>query len=101
MGIIAADRGGPFGRNGRDARNYEARNWMRASAPGIAFRCRPAESSPICSDARTQCEPVRRSRRTRWFVLIVLLACAGLACFGDGLYIYAKAELAQVLLHYA
>ena len=31
--------------------NTQARNWMRASAPGIAFRCRPAESSPIGSDA--------------------------------------------------
>ena len=32
---------------------------------------------------------------------IVLLAGAGLACFGSGLYIHAKAGLAQVLLHSA
>src|SRR4029453_5906963 len=104
MEVIAAERGGPFGRNGRNgrncgARNYEARNWMRASAPGIAFRCRPAESSPLGSVKRPQREP--RLRRARRIALIVLLACAGLACFGNGLYIYAKAQAAQVLLNAA
>ncbi len=33
--------------------------------------------------------------------MLFLLAGAGLACFGSGLYIYAKAGLAQVLLHSA
>jgi sortase A len=33
--------------------------------------------------------------------MILLLAGAGLACFGGGLYIHAKARLAQVLLHSA
>ena len=33
--------------------------------------------------------------------MLLLLACAGLACFGSGLYIFAKAELAQALLHSA
>ena len=32
---------------------------------------------------------------------IALLAAAGLLCFGDGIYIHAKAALAQVLLHAA
>jgi sortase A len=34
-------------------------------------------------------------------ICIVLLACAGTASFGHGLYIHAKAQLAQVLLHAA
>jgi len=33
--------------------------------------------------------------------VIALLAIAGLACFGSGVYIYAKAGLAQALLHSA
>ena len=90
----AVDGGGPFGRNNRRS-DCEARNWMRASAPGIAFRCRPAESSPIGSGAQSP----RKPRRARLAVLILLVV--GFACFGNGLYIYAKAELAQVLLHSA
>jgi sortase A len=74
---------------------------MRASAPGIAFRCRPAESSPVGSVARAGREVIARPRRAWWLALITLLVGAGLACFGNGLYIYAKAELAQVLLHAA
>jgi sortase A len=96
MGFIAADRGGSIGRNG-----IEVRNWMRASAPGIAFRCRPAESSPIGRDAKRRHERAARSRRARRLVLILLLAGTGIACFGSGLYIYAKAGLAQMLLHSA
>jgi len=96
MGTIAADRGGSFGRNG-----HESRNWMRAGPPGIAFRCRPAESSPIRSDARTLCGSATRVRRTGRLAAILLLAGAGLACFGGGLTIHAKAGLAQVLLHSA
>jgi len=96
MGTIAADRGGSFGRNGQ-----EARNWMRASPPGIAFRRRPAESSPIGSDADPRRERAARSGRLRRLALILLLAGAGLACFGSGLTIHAKAQLAQWLLHSA
>ena len=106
MEFIAAERGGPFGRNGQGPRNYgarsyNARNWMRASAPGIAFRCRPAESSPVGSVVRTERVGTGRPRRARRIALIALVGCAGLACFGNGLYIYAKAQLAQVLLHAA
>jgi sortase A len=96
MTAFAADRGGSFGRN-----EFPARNWMRASAPGIAFRCRPAESSPIGSAARSLPQTVRRPRHHRRLALIAVLACAGLACFGEGLYIHAKARVAQVLLHSA
>jgi sortase A len=42
-----------------------------------------------------------RPGRAGLFALIVLLGGAGLACFGSGVYIYAKAGLAQVLLHSA
>ena len=93
---VAADRGGSFGRN-----KPTARNWMRAGAPGIALRWAPAESSPIGSNAPATCEPAARPHRARWLASIALLVCAGVACFGHGLYIFAKAELAQVLLHYA
>ena len=47
------------------------------------------------------CEPPTRLHRAKWLASIVLLVCAGIACFGNGLYIFAKAELAQALLHYA
>jgi sortase A len=96
MEIIAAERGGPFGRNGT-----EARNWMSASAPGIAFRCRPAESSPVGSGAHAGREVTARPLRAWRLALIALLLGAGLASFGNGLYIYAKAQAAQVLLHAA
>jgi sortase A len=42
-----------------------------------------------------------RRRRARWLAAITLLVCGGIAFFGHGLYIFAKAELAQVLLHRA
>jgi len=96
METIVADRGGPFGRN-----RHESRDWMRASPPGIAFRCRPAESSPIGSDACTRRQRTTRFRRARFLAVILLLAGAGLACFGSGLFIHAKAGVAQVLLHSA
>ncbi|MEO8345287.1 MAG: class GN sortase [Betaproteobacteria bacterium] len=91
----AADGGGPFGRNDR-----ETRNWMRACAPGIAFRCRPPESSPIGGGAQATIRSIAMRRAQRLAVL-VLLTSAGLACLGNGIYIYAKAEVAQVLLHSA
>jgi len=74
---------------------------MRANPPGIAIRCRPAESSPIGGDAVAARAPDARARRTRIASVIALLAIAGLACFGSGVYIYAKAGLAQALLHSA
>lgn len=94
----APDRGGPFVRNER-----RARNWMRATAPGIAFRFPPHESSPIVGvfvrDARRKY--AIRIRRHAIIFCIVLLAGAGSASFGHGIYIYAKAQLAQLLLHRA
>ena len=154
---ITADRGGPFVRTGT------ARNWMRAAAPGIAFRSPSDESSPIgglgsetrvrydfrersqdepasagpakvvsdpagartagpakvVSDpagahsagaiqARNASDPaprgpgnVIRFKRAIAVICIVLLAGAGAASFGHGLYIHAKAQFAQVLLHAA
>ena len=83
MDHVAADRGGSFGRNG-----HETRNWMRASPPGIAFRCRPAESSPIGSDAHTRRESATKSRRARFLAVIVLLAGVG------GVPLYRVADVA-------
>ena len=96
---IAADRGGPFVRN-----EAPARNWMRAAAPGIAFRFPSDESSPIGSEARADSQRSRNSIRSRSIaaiVCIVVLVVAGTVSFGNGVYIYAKAQLAQVLLHRA
>lgn len=94
-----ADRGGPFARS-----DGQARNWMRAAAPGIAFRFPPDESSPIGGAARPNAQRSRNSihiQRRAAIICIVLLVAAALASFGHGAYIYAKAELAQVLLHRA
>ena len=128
------DRGGPFVRE-----RTPATNWLRATAPGIASRALPGESSPIGangSDAscavtllarrpfdragiaanpsaappRAQRVPGRAAggareavatRRTLAFAAIALLALAGAAGLGRGAYIYAKAQLAQALLHRA
>lgn len=92
------DRGGPFVRSAGPQRN-----WMRAAAPGIGFRLPADESSPIgggfVRDARRKSGlPIRR------FVLgmmIVLFAVAGTISFGHGAWMYAKAQLAQVLLQSA
>jgi sortase A len=91
---IAADRGGSF--YPRALPRAEIRNWMRASPPGIA-RCRDwVESSPVSSDRAT------RSKRTaiRWWIAAAL-AALGLALTGHALYIHAKAQVAQALLHRA
>ena len=138
---IAADLGGPFVRS-----TGTAHNWMRAAAPGIAFRFPSDESSPIGqgSDTNFASETSRRPqprlakfvsdpafraplsrrllsighaalrraygdarvdsihfRRAITVICIALLAGAGAASFGHGLYIHAKAQLAQVLLHAA
>ncbi len=87
----AADGGGPF-----DLRDREARNWMRASAPGIAFRAPAAESSPVGGAAPAPC-----ATRRRWSWIAAGLAAAGLALAGDAARIHAKALLAQVLLQRA
>jgi sortase A len=96
---IAADRGGPFVRDPRTARN-----WMRAAAPGIAYRFPADESSPI--GGRPSSPSAARANaihfhRTIAMLCIILLGAAGAASLGRGLYIYAKAQLAQVLLHAA
>jgi sortase A len=94
---IAADRGGPFVRS-----EGPARNWMRAAAPGIAFRYSSNESSPIgggfVRDVRRKF--MIRNRRIA-FVICIILLTAGIESFGHGVYIFAKAQLAQVLLHRA
>jgi sortase A len=148
---ITADRGGPFVRS-----TGTARNWMRAAAPGIAFRFPSDESSPIggagsgaresCTNADQGSGTTRASAITRTISAgparivsdpaasrnpgatsvrntsdhvprgagnvtrfgraiavagIALLVAAGAASLGRGLYIHAKAQLAQVLLHAA
>lgn len=97
-----ADRGGPFARA-----DGPARNWMRAAAPGIASRIPPGESSPIDSAghetvAAGAAAQRRRVRLKRVLTLtIAVLALGGVAMLGDGLYIHAKAQLAQMLLEHA
>lgn len=83
----AAERGGPFGR-GRGA----ARATMRAVAPGTGFRFPAAESSPLGGS--------RRRSYLRSIVLGALALCGALA-FGNGAWLYGKAELGQWLLHRA
>lgn len=130
----STDRGGPIA-----GERTRARNWLRATAPGIAFRAAPGESSPIgvpgppltrgsdanfafesrsdtgVRHARLEPDPgfgarsspgaasarAAKCRRPVVMSLIALLALAGTASFGHGAYIYAKAQLAQVLLHRA
>ena len=91
METVAVDRGGSFGRNG-----YETRNWMRASAPGIAFRCRPAESSPVGRDARAARSHIAPERRAAPRTIILLLECALLAVLGGALYAHARAQPSEV-----
>ena len=92
-----ADRGGPFVRE-----RQAARNWMSAAAPGIATRIRPDESSPIggcgasrdASEAtRCGCKPLALAHRGARHLRARELR--------HGLYIHAKAQVAQVLLHAA
>lgn len=126
----STDRGGPFARE-----RAPTCNWLRATAPGIAFRALPGESSPIglgsdahfakeapgaptAMGAKFASDPVARGceaqratdpaparaakiRRPVATAVIALLALAGTASFGHGAYIYAKAQVAQVLLHRA
>ena len=128
------DRGGPFVRE-----RTPATNWLRATAPGIASRALPGESSPIGADgsearcavatpprrrpdragiaaapdaalprahptpdrAASRARPAAASSRALTVAAIALLALAGAASFGHGAYLYAKAQLAQVLLQRA
>jgi sortase A len=101
MHATTTDRGGPFVRS-----DATARNWMRAAAPGIAFRCAPHESSPIgggtAGGTSGKMHPAPRVRLKRgWTLLLAALVVAGAASFGQGAYIYAKAGVAQVLLQSA
>lgn len=94
----AVDRGGPFVHS-----EAPRRNWMRAAAPGIGFRFPADESSPIgggfVRDARRKSS--QRARRGALTLAIGVLAIAGSMSFGHGAYMFAKAELAQVLLQSA
>jgi sortase A len=82
---------------------------MRAAAPGIDPRIPPDESSPIGRDA-TNANP-RHSRTLRMdnariaravlHLSALVLLVTGAASFGHGVYIHAKAQVAQVLLHAA
>ncbi len=93
-----ADRGGSFVRI-----HGQARNWMRAAAPGIAPRDSPDESSPIGGESTSRAW-VRRRRVALKRVLtlgIAALAFGGALAFGEGAYLHAKAALAQVLLESA
>ena len=101
---ITTDRGGPFAREAAPAPN-----WMRAAAPGIALRIRPDESSPIgraghgaLAPGSATARPGRaRSARIALHFAAIALFVAGVASFGHGVYIHAKAQVAQVLLHTA
>ncbi len=125
------DRGGPFVRG-----RAPTRNWLRATAPGIASRASPGESSPIglpsstpresspiglpsstplasgaCAEAGARAAHELRGaaplhggmhwRRPVAIAFVALLAAAGTASFGHGVWIHAKAQVAQVLLHAA
>ena len=86
------DVGGPFVNA-----NGAAANWMRAAAPGIATRFPRDESSPI--GTRRQRSDTIQFRRHALIWCITLLLVGGGASFGHGAYIYAKAQVAQWLLH--
>jgi len=69
----------------------EPRNWMRAAAPGIAFRCIAAESSPVGSARHAHC--AERRRAPGW--LVALSLGLGLWLAGGGLFLFTRAALAQ------
>ncbi len=79
------------------ARDIAPRNWMRARAPGIAFRFPGAESSPV--DAGTSPRRDTKKRAATWIAAASF--AAGLALTVDAVYLHAKALLAQMLLHRA
>lgn len=73
----AADRGGPFDRDGTGSRN-----WMRGSPPGIAFRFRAAESSPVGPRAVPLPRQRPRHRGAIAWAALVLAALALVAASG-------------------
>jgi sortase A len=83
---------------------------MRAAAPGIDLRISPGESSPIDREEahETTKQVPRASRhkpalgaRAALHLIAIALLLAGSASFGHGVYIHAKAQAAQWLLHAA
>ncbi len=69
----AAERGGPFGRGDTTPGAAVPRNWMRAAAPGIAFRRHSAESSPVASGRAAWALTAHdRGRVSRWMATLVL-----------------------------
>jgi sortase A len=83
----AAGRGGPF-----DREIHPARTATRAAGSGTGVGFRPVESSPLGG---------AWAWRIAVAATIAVLAIAGGASLGRGTYLYAKAELGQVLLHRA
>lgn len=94
----AVDRGGPFIRS-----EAPPRNWMRAAAPGIAVRLPADESSPIGGGFVRDVRSIKlgRMRHLAPMLLIGVVAMVGSMSFGHGAYMFAKAELAQILLQSA
>lgn len=96
---LTSDRGGPFVRP-----RPPVRNWLRATAPGISWRGRADESSPIGGETGSppNAAGARRIRLKRVLTLgVAAIAVAGAWLVGDGLAIHAKAQLAQFLLERA
>lgn len=93
----AADGGGSFGPD------EQIRSWLHASPPGIAQRVCRTESSPIGSNRTIAGSRGSHPARPRRSVLVglALLACIGAASFGHGVYLVAKAHVAQWLLQRA
>jgi sortase A len=110
----AAERGGPF-----DREIYAARMTIFAAASGTRRGFRPVESSPLGGTRALGIDPhacgSRRFAAPRggapapWpcgahrtlAAIIAVLVLVGGTSLGRGLYLYAKAELGQALLHRA
>jgi sortase A len=92
--LSAAERGGPFGRTPvtRFAFRLNALHRRNAPAGKSSLHGDAAESSPLGGARLTQ-----RALGT----LVALLAIAGAVCFGDAVWIHAKARLGQWLLQRA
>ena len=82
----AAERGGSFGRIGIASPPWHAHR------AGRRAQSHPAESSPVRS---------RDVARRMMLVIAVTLAIFGVVALGDGLYMRAKAGIAQILLRTA
>jgi sortase A len=84
------------------------RNWMRAAAPGIAFRFPRVESSPADRGARAGAAARRsagpvlgRVPRNALLAAATALAVAGALALGQGAWLWAKAGTGQWLLERA